>query len=140
MSQALDAGRAPVAGQLLTARPVVRTLLAAGLAAWVLADALLLANSVRVLRVSRAAIAYPFELDFGEGAVLAPTRALVAGLPIYPPAGELPALISNYPPVYYALAAALGGALGDDLAGGRALSLASALLAAVALAALAWRA
>lgn len=117
-----------------------RLLAAAGLAALLVVDAILLVNAVRVVSAGRAAIADPFELDFAEGLVLAPTRALSAGRSIYPPAGDSPALISNYTPVYYAAAAALGTAVGDHLAAGRALSLASTVLAALVLTLLAWRA
>jgi hypothetical protein len=124
----------------LTAGPIVRTALAVGMIAFLLVDGILLANAVRVIDVSRAAIASPFELDFGEGPVLAATRALIAGQSIYPPAQDGAALISNYTPLYYAVAGALGVAVGDQLAAGRALSLLSALLSAAVLAALAWRA
>ena len=101
---------------------------------------LLASNAVRVVRAGVTAVAYPFELDFAEGLVLTQTRALAVGRSIYPPADALPATVSNYAPVYYAVVALVGGERADHLAVGRSLSLASALLAAAALALLTWRA
>src|SRR5262245_53133615 len=113
---------------------------AIGCGRFLLVDAIVVANAARVVDAGAAAIAYPFELDFGEGLVLTATRALAAGRPLYQAAEQLPATISNYPPVYYAAVAVAGAAFGDHVAVGRALSLLSALLIAVALGVLAWRA
>lgn len=113
---------------------------AIGCGLFLLVDAIVVANAARVVYAGAAAIAYPFELDFGEGLVLAATRALATGRPVYQAAEQLPATISNYPPVYYAAVAAAGAAFSDHVAVGRALSLLSAILIAVALGVLAWRA
>ncbi len=141
MCGAVDAPRLPAPGGARAAlRRMARQLPAFGLAALVIVDAVLLVNGAQVVRAGGAAVTYPFELDFGEGLVLVPTRALASGDSLYPPAAGFPTRISNYTPVYYAASAALGSALGDALAAGRALSLASTVLAAIVLAALAWRA
>src|SRR5215470_9044165 len=140
MSKVLAAPLQHVRADGAAAPRLARLLFALGLAALLVADGLLVANDAQVLRAARAAIACPFELDFAEGLVLVPTRALAGRRALYPPVADAPASISNYTPVYYAAAAALGAILADDLRAGRVLSLASALLAAAVLAALAWRA
>jgi hypothetical protein len=140
MIRAADNGTAHVTGHLLAGHRLTRALVVAGAAAFALADAILLTNAVRVLQASAAAIAYPFELDFAEGLVLAPTHALFGGQAIYPPPGAWPVQISNYTPVFYALAGTLGTMVGNHLAAGRAVSLAAAVVAAAVLAALVWRA
>jgi len=134
-------GDAPAGGAARAASGhLAGALVTGGLVMVIACNALLAANDVRVLRAGLAAVAYPFELDFAEGLVLTSTRALADGHAVYPPPETLPARISNYTPLYYAAAAALGTLVGDYLAAGRAVSLASALLAAALLALLSWRA
>lgn len=109
----------------------------AALALLGIVDLVLLANGWRVIEAARAAIAYPFELDFAEGLVLTSTTALRAGEGLYPPPSGAPTRISNYPPLYYVATALLSREV-DALAAGRLLSLLATLVAAAALGVLAW--
>src|SRR5262245_19357870 len=141
MSEVADAGRwRGTHGAAGAPSSALLSASAIGCGLFLLVDAIVVANAARVVDAGAAAIAYPFELDFGEGLVLAATRALAAGRPVYQAAEQLPATISNYPPVYYAAVAVAGAAFGDHVAVGRTLSLISAILIAVALGVLAWRA
>ena len=133
-------GQRLASGEPTAVRRIARILPALGLAVLLVVDGVLVFNAVRVVQAAGAAIAYPFELDFAEGLVLGRTRTLAAGGALYPPADASLTAVSAYTPVYYAAAALLGNSLGDHLAAGRGLALASALLAALTLAALAWRA
>lgn len=90
---------------------------------------LLLFLNIQFLRRSVAAIRYPYELDYGEGQIMLNTLALLNGTAIYDAPGNFPFTVSNYPPVYHVLVAALSSITGDPLASGRALSSLSTLLA-----------
>jgi hypothetical protein len=92
----------------------------------------------RVVRRGLALVAYPFAVDYGEGSLLVHAARYAAGGALYPEGLAPPWIANNYPPVYYALVRLLGGG-GDLLATGRAVSLVSALLLAVAAALLAAR-
>ncbi len=85
--------------------------------------------TVQFFRRSVAAIRYSYELDYGEGQVLLNTLTLMNGGSIYDAPGSAPFTVSNYPPVYHVLAAALSSVTGAPLATGRALSAVSTLLA-----------
>lgn len=90
--------------------------------------ALFAADLVRLILANSAAIAYPYDLDYGEGIVWQQMLNIVAGQG-YAPLGIYPAIVYHYPPVYHLvvhLVAALCGS--DGLATGRAVSLASTLL------------
>lgn len=74
-----------------------------------------------------SAIFFPYLLDYGEGDVLWFTRQVAQGQPIYIPLGES-FTTSNYPPVFYLLAAALDGVFGASYGWGRFLGFASTLI------------
>ncbi|MBI2837929.1 MAG: hypothetical protein HYX75_06430 [Acidobacteria bacterium] len=90
---------------------------------------ILLFITAQFFRRSVAAIRYPYELDYGEGQVLLDTLTLMNGGSIYDAPDSFPFTVSNYPPVYHVLAAALSSVTGAPLASGRALSALSTLLA-----------
>ncbi len=75
-------------------------------------------------------LAYPYQLDYGEGIVLWFARELARGQSIYPLPGAPWFASSNYPPVSMLLSAALMPLFGDGYAAGRLLNLASALIVA----------
>lgn len=96
----------------------------AGLALTVL---LLVVNFGKMLIAAWLALAYPYDLDYGEGIVWQQMRNIVAGEG-YSPLGVYPAIVYHYPPVYHlttAAVAALGGL--DQLVAGRLVSLLSTL-------------
>ncbi len=74
-------------------------------------------------------LAYPYQLDYGEGIVLWFARELARGQSIYLLPG-FPYASSNYPPIAMLLSAALMPLLGDGYAAGRLLNFASALIVA----------
>ncbi|MBI5303964.1 MAG: glycosyltransferase family 39 protein [Chloroflexi bacterium] len=75
-------------------------------------------------------LAYPYQLDYGEGIVLWFAQEIARGHSIYKSLDAFPYASSNYPPVAMALAAALMPILGDGYAGGRLLNVASAVIVA----------
>jgi 4-amino-4-deoxy-L-arabinose transferase-like glycosyltransferase len=79
-----------------------------------------------------AGLAYPYQLDYGEGMMLAKARMLAQGQQIYKQAAGFPYFFANYPPVMFALAAGLVRLLGTSFLAGRI----SAVLATLLLAAL----
>jgi hypothetical protein len=82
-----------------------------------------------------AGLAYPYQLDYGEGIVLWFAQELARGHAIYKPLADFPYASSNYPPVAMILAAILMPIFGDGYGAGRLLNFASALIVA----ALIWR-
>ncbi|MEW6279770.1 MAG: hypothetical protein AB1758_14175, partial [Candidatus Eremiobacterota bacterium] len=50
-------------------------------------------------------LTFPYQLDYGEGAVLEYTAVVQRGLPLYRPADEPPFLVCTYTPLYIGLAA-----------------------------------
>lgn len=78
---------------------------------------------------------FPYEADYGEGAILNEAMRLAAGAGVYVSDRTPPYLVGNYPPVYLLLVAALRLAGARGFAAGRALS-ALSVLAAAALAGL----
>lgn len=111
-----------------------------GLFTLTLALAALIPHFVSLLGKGTGAIAYPFQLDYGEGQILNVTHILSRGQAVYRPVGEAPYALSNYPPVFHVVAAGLDLVLGDTLAAGRVVSFVSILLSAVVIAVLVWRA
>ncbi|MBI5649700.1 MAG: hypothetical protein HZC40_04520 [Chloroflexi bacterium] len=77
-----------------------------------------------------AGLAYPYQLDYGEGIVLWFAQELARGHAIYKPLTEFPYASSNYPPVALMLAAMLMPIFGDGYGAGRLLNFASALIVA----------
>lgn len=70
---------------------------------------------------------YPFAIDYGEGHVLQRVIGLLAGQSPYPPFGEAPFLIGNYPPVFDLLVAIPTYFAGPQLLWGRATSILATL-------------
>lgn len=94
----------------------------------------LLALPVAWLTVRNGAfIGAAVPLDPNEGWNAAHTLRLMAGGPLYPPAGAL--MVNNYPPLSFYLVAAITHLTGDAIAAGRLLSLLSFLAAAALIAA-----
>ena len=78
------------------------------------------------------AIRYPWEMDYGEGIVWQQLRWMFTAR-AYGPIDGFPAIVFHYPPLYHAVTAIIAAALGtDQLATGRAVSLLSTLVAAIA--------
>ncbi len=77
-----------------------------------------------------AGLAYPYQLDYGEGIVLWFAQEIARGHAIYKSLSEFPFASSNYPPVAMALAAALTPIFGDGYVAGRLLNFAAALIVA----------
>jgi len=75
-------------------------------------------------------LAYPYQLDYGEGIVLWFAQQLAHGQAIYKSLNVFPYASSNYPPVAMMLSAALMPIFGDGYVGGRLLNFASALMVA----------
>ena len=82
------------------------------------------------------AIAFPFELDYGEGIVWEQARLLFSPA-AYGPIDRFPAIVFHYTPVYHAATVALSTLTGTDmLAAGRGLALLSTLGTALVVGAL----
>lgn len=74
-----------------------------------------------------SAIAFPYELDYGEGIVWQQMRSILSGQG-YTPLGVFPAIVFHYPPIYHLTAAAVASMTSlDMLASGRLVSFVSAL-------------
>ena len=77
------------------------------------------------------AVAFPYSLDYGEGPLLDQAVRLAHGFGIYRvPAGAAPWTVSNYPPLYPGVEAALSVVFGPGYWYGRLASLASVVAAA----------
>ncbi len=78
-----------------------------------------------------AGLAFPYQLDYGEGVMLHFVREWAAGRPIYRPLGSPPLVTANYPPLTILLALALTPLLGMTYTAGRlwtALAIAASAL------------
>ena len=94
--------------------------------------AMLLFRAVEFTATGFAAIHYPWGLDYGEGIVWQQARSIFTPQ-AYGPIDQFPAIVFHYTPLYHAVASLVAGALGtDELATGRAASLLSTLVAALA--------
>ena len=97
---------------------------------WPWAPVVLLVGLLVWLWLSR--MAYPFDLEWMEGGMLAHAWQLVEGRPLYPePNPDFVPYV--YPPGYSATLAALGSVVGLSMGLGRAVSIVCSLLAAAAL-------
>ncbi len=76
------------------------------------------------------AISYPFELDYGEGALLGQVLQLLGGDRLYGRFSEAPFVVTNYPPVYQGLVSLVSGLGFDVLMAGRLVSTMSTLVSA----------
>lgn len=82
--------------------------------------------------VAGAAIRFPYPLDYGEGAVLDQTIKLAHGVnPYHTDLNTLPYNITNYPPLFQLVQAPFALAGGPAFWYGRALSVLSAIVAAI---------
>jgi len=90
--------------------------------------------------LSRAAdlIAYPYDVDQGEGYDVNSGWLLAQGRPIYTDNADYPYYSSNYPPVFSLLLAPIVAQTGPLLGSGRALSAIAALLTAALIGAIVW--
>ena len=80
-------------------------------------------------------LGFQYPLDYGEGPLLNQALRLAQGEPLYPEKIESPPyLISNYPPLYVLLNAALVALFGPSLVLGRLVSFLSTLGAALMIA------
>lgn len=83
-----------------------------------------------------AALAYPLELDYGEGIVWQQMRDMFDGS-AYGPLQTYPAIVYHYPPVFHLLTGCIAAVAGsDELATGRLVSLAASVSTAVLVGAL----
>lgn len=88
----------------------------------------LTAKLVLFLIFSARAVAFPYELDYGEGIVWQQMLLMLSGQG-YGAIDGMPAIVFHYPPVYHGLVMALSETLAlDQLATGRLVSLAATLL------------
>ena len=97
--------------------------------------AVLAARAVGVILDFRAAIRYPFGLEYGEGIVWQ-QALLIPGPHMYGNAQDLPFIVFHYPPLYYLLARAALWFEPNFLAAGRLVSAISAVAIAILVAAL----
>ncbi|MBM3135544.1 MAG: glycosyltransferase family 39 protein [Chloroflexi bacterium] len=86
-----------------------------------------------------AGLAYPYQLDYGEGMMLAQARMLAQGQAIYKQAAGFPYFFANYPPVMFALAAGLVRLLGTSFLAGRIIAVPATLLLAALCGWLVWQ-
>jgi hypothetical protein len=99
--------------------------------------AVLLYRAFEFARTGFAAIRYPWGLDYGEGIVWQQARFIFTP-EAYGPIDRFPAIVFHYTPLYHAVTSLVAGTFGtDELATGRAISLLSTLVAALASGALA---
>ncbi|MFN8524738.1 MAG: hypothetical protein U0821_16700 [Chloroflexota bacterium] len=106
---------------------------------WAIAYVALVGYLLIYLDHVRTLAAYPFDFDQGEGYDLNSGWLIAQGRPIYTDNASYPYYSSNYPPVFSYLLAAIVSSTGPQLAAGRLLSAASAILAAIVIGACAFR-
>jgi len=100
-----------------------------GTLTWYLLVILLFLLSLRFthyLLYTLAALAYPFELAYGEGIVLWQYQALLNGDFLRSPLSLYPYIVYHYPPVYYIATYIASTLITDPLWAGRAISIFSA--------------
>lgn len=78
-----------------------------------------------------ADIRFPYELDYGEGLMLAQALRLVRGESLYNDYTHYPFVVSNYPPIFVALVSVGVKLLGSSFAFGRALAVGCAIGVAI---------
>ena len=84
------------------------------------------------------AIAFPYQLDYGEGPILQIALEVARGRPMYPPVAEPPYLIASYEPAYYLLSALGVKLFGVGFWWGRLVSTLSVLATALFAALIVW--
>lgn len=97
---------------------------------WLIVWSLLAIYAAFTVWLGVAGLAYPYQLDYGEGIVLWFAQEIARGHAIYKSLSEFPFASSNYPPVAMTLSAALTPIFGDGYVAGRLLNFASALIVA----------
>ena len=91
-----------------------------------LAVVLLLVQFGSLVAWDAKAIRYPFGLEYGEGMVWQQMRLILSGH-AYGPIQDVPAIVFQYPPLYYLVVGGLSRATSwDELACGRLVSVAAA--------------
>lgn len=106
-------------------------------AAIALLFAVLLYRAAQFAMTGWGAILYPWALDYGEGIVWQQARDILTPA-AYGPIDGWPAIVFHYTPLYHTVSILAAQAFGtDELATGRAVSLVSTLLAALATGAIA---
>lgn len=77
-------------------------------------------------------LAFPYPLDYGEGAVLDQALRVAQGMPLYPRDLSVPPyIVTNYPPVFILLTAFFVWVFGPSLIIGRLISFFSTIVSAV---------
>jgi len=99
----------------------------------------LVAYALLTLWFCLVGLAYPYQLDYGEGMMLAQARMLAQGQVIYKQAAGFPYFFANYPPVMFALAAVLVRLLGTSFLAGRIIAVPATLLLATLAGWMVWR-
>jgi hypothetical protein len=99
----------------------------------------LVAYALLTLWFCLVGLAYPYQLDYGEGMMLAQARMLAQGQVIYKQAAGFPYFFANYPPVMFALAAGLVRLLGTSFLAGRIIAVPATLLLATLAGWMVWR-
>jgi hypothetical protein len=84
------------------------------------------------------ALAFPYQLDYGEGPILQIALRVARGGDMYPPITEPPYLIASYMPLYYLLSALGVKLTGPTFLFGRLLSLVGAVAIAIFAALIVW--
>lgn len=84
-------------------------------------------------------LAFPYQLDYGEGFLLHFVREWSQGRPIYRPIGEYPFITANYPPLDILLPLALTPLFGIRYVAGRVWTLLAIVVVAVLIAAWVWQ-
>lgn len=97
----------------------------------VTALALLALTAVTFLLHARALLAFPFEVDPGEGFDLNGAVVLLEGRWLYTDPTQFPFFALNYPPLYPLLLAPLVAAFGPEMAVARGLSVAAGVATAI---------
>lgn len=87
-------------------------------------------RAVEYLRYAVRAIAFPFELDYGEG-IIWQQALLIPGPRMYGDITQFPYIVFHYTPVYHLVVRAIATLGVDPLAAGRGVTLASAIATAV---------
>ncbi len=94
---------------------------------WLAALAGLVLYLAITLHLCALALAYPYQLDYGEGLVLYQARLLAQGHSIYKGVAGYPYVFSNYAPLLQAVTSPLVAVLGPSFLPGRLLALAATL-------------
>jgi hypothetical protein len=84
-------------------------------------------------------IKFPYQLDYGEGAIFQIALRIIRGEEMYPSVTGYPYVIASYMPLYYLLSALGTSMTGPSFLFGRLVSCAAALVVAFCAAAIVWQ-